>query len=105
MISPPVPLKDARTGASEPDEPLPSRVMRPRRGIGSLGITELWAYRDLLWFLNDDGVCLFLISFEVVDHSEGDGVRGEYSNEWPGVVRPLEWALEDDVTANEALVT
>jgi lipopolysaccharide transport system ATP-binding protein len=36
------------------------------------------------------------VSFQVVDRSEGDGVRGEYSNEWPGVVRPMfEWALDD----------
>jgi lipopolysaccharide transport system ATP-binding protein len=32
------------------------------------------------------------IAFQVVDRSEGDGVRGAYTNEWPGVVRPmLEW--------------
>jgi lipopolysaccharide transport system ATP-binding protein len=37
------------------------------------------------------------VSFQVVDKSEGDGVRGEYANEWPGVVRPwLEWTLTDD---------
>jgi lipopolysaccharide transport system ATP-binding protein len=41
------------------------------------------------------------VSFQVVDRSDGDGVRGEYSNEWPGVVRPmLEWALDDDIAAN-----
>jgi lipopolysaccharide transport system ATP-binding protein len=32
------------------------------------------------------------IAFQVVDRSEGDGVRGVYTNEWPGVVRPmLDW--------------
>jgi lipopolysaccharide transport system ATP-binding protein len=35
------------------------------------------------------------VSFLVVDHSDGDGVRGEYVNEWPGVVRPmLDWTVE-----------
>jgi lipopolysaccharide transport system ATP-binding protein len=35
------------------------------------------------------------VSFHVVDRSTGDGVRGEFANEWPGVVRPmLEWAIE-----------
>jgi len=38
------------------------------------------------------------VSFQVVDKSEGDGVRGPYANEWPGVVRPmLTWELEDEV--------
>jgi lipopolysaccharide transport system ATP-binding protein len=32
------------------------------------------------------------VAFNVVDRTEGDGVRGVYANEWPGVVRPmLEW--------------
>ena len=32
------------------------------------------------------------VSFQVVDRSSGDGVRGEFVNEWPGVVRPMfEW--------------
>ena len=32
------------------------------------------------------------IAFHVVDRSEGDGARGDSTNEWPGVVRPaLEW--------------
>jgi lipopolysaccharide transport system ATP-binding protein len=32
------------------------------------------------------------ISFQVVDHSQGDGARGPYGGEWPGVMRPLlEW--------------
>ena len=35
-------------------------------------------------------------SFQVVDHSQGDGVRGPYSGgRWPGVVRPmLPWKAE-----------
>jgi lipopolysaccharide transport system ATP-binding protein len=34
------------------------------------------------------------VSFHVVDRSEGDGVRGEYANEYPGVVRPmLDWEV------------
>jgi lipopolysaccharide transport system ATP-binding protein len=35
------------------------------------------------------------VAFQVVDRSQGDGVRGPYSNEWPGVVRPmLAWHVE-----------
>lgn len=35
------------------------------------------------------------VSFQVVDRSTGDGVRGEYANEWPGVIRPwLDWHVE-----------
>jgi lipopolysaccharide transport system permease protein len=48
---PTVPLKDTRIGASRLEEALPTRIMRPRRGLGSLGVAELWEYRDLLWFL------------------------------------------------------
>ena len=34
------------------------------------------------------------VSFKVVDHSRGDGVRGEYAGSWPGVLRPmLEWTV------------
>jgi len=36
-----------------------------------------------------------VVSFQVVDRSEGDGVRGEYGGTWPGVLRPmLEWRIE-----------
>jgi lipopolysaccharide transport system ATP-binding protein len=36
-----------------------------------------------------------IVSFQVVDRSEGDGVRGEYGGRWPGVIRPmLEWDAE-----------
>ncbi len=35
------------------------------------------------------------VAFQVVDPSEGDGVRGEWTNHWPGVVRPmLEWTID-----------
>ncbi len=35
------------------------------------------------------------VAFVVVDRSEGDGVRGVYANDFPGVVRPmLEWQVE-----------
>jgi lipopolysaccharide transport system ATP-binding protein len=35
------------------------------------------------------------VAFVIVDRSEGDGVRGVYVNELPGVVRPmLEWHVE-----------
>jgi lipopolysaccharide transport system ATP-binding protein len=34
------------------------------------------------------------IAFQVVDRSEGDGVRGDYSRLWPGVMRPmLDWTV------------
>jgi lipopolysaccharide transport system ATP-binding protein len=34
------------------------------------------------------------IAFQVVDRTEGVGVRGVYANQWPGVVRPmLEWRV------------
>jgi lipopolysaccharide transport system ATP-binding protein len=34
------------------------------------------------------------IAFQIVDRSEGDGVRGEYGTDWPGVVRPmLDWTV------------
>ncbi len=36
-----------------------------------------------------------VVSFQVVDRSEGDGVRGDFGGVWPGVVRPmLEWRIE-----------
>jgi lipopolysaccharide transport system ATP-binding protein len=35
------------------------------------------------------------VAFVVVDRSEGDGVRGVFANEFPGVVRPmLDWDAE-----------
>jgi lipopolysaccharide transport system ATP-binding protein len=35
------------------------------------------------------------IAFQVVDRTEGDGVRGEHAGEWPGVMRPmLDWTVE-----------
>jgi lipopolysaccharide transport system ATP-binding protein len=37
------------------------------------------------------------VAFHIVDRSSGDGVRGEYASEWPGVVRPmLEWRVNFD---------
>jgi lipopolysaccharide transport system ATP-binding protein len=34
------------------------------------------------------------IAFQVVDRTSGDAVRGEFANDWPGVVRPmLEWRV------------
>jgi lipopolysaccharide transport system ATP-binding protein len=37
-----------------------------------------------------------VVSFQAVDHSSGDGARGEYSGaDWPGLVRPfLKWQVE-----------
>ena len=35
------------------------------------------------------------VAFAVVDRSQGTGVRGPYTHEWPGVVRPmLEWHVQ-----------
>jgi lipopolysaccharide transport system ATP-binding protein len=35
------------------------------------------------------------VAFQMVDRSEGDGVRGVFTHEWPGVVRPmLDWDVE-----------
>jgi hypothetical protein len=35
------------------------------------------------------------VAFVVVDRSEGDGVRGAYAQDFPGVVRPmLDWKVE-----------
>jgi lipopolysaccharide transport system ATP-binding protein len=35
------------------------------------------------------------VAFQMVDRSEGEGVRGVFTNEWPGVVRPmLDWNVE-----------
>jgi lipopolysaccharide transport system ATP-binding protein len=35
------------------------------------------------------------VAFQVVDRSEGDAVRGGYTNDWPGVVRPyLDWRVD-----------
>jgi len=37
------------------------------------------------------------VSFQIVDRSEGDGVRGECTLEWAGVVRPmLKWDIETE---------
>jgi len=34
------------------------------------------------------------VSFQVVDRSEGDAVRGVFTGEWPGVIRPmLDWQV------------
>jgi homopolymeric O-antigen transport system ATP-binding protein len=35
------------------------------------------------------------VSVQIVDHSEGDGVRGVFSGSWPGMIRPmLEWEVD-----------
>ncbi len=34
------------------------------------------------------------VSFQIIDQSEGDGVRGESATDWPGVMRPmLDWKI------------
>jgi lipopolysaccharide transport system ATP-binding protein len=41
------------------------------------------------------------VAFQVADRSTGDGVRGEYVGDWPGVVRPmLRWTV-DTVTEED----
>ncbi|HEX7950079.1 MAG TPA: ABC transporter ATP-binding protein [Candidatus Limnocylindrales bacterium] len=40
------------------------------------------------------GVELDAVAFQVVDRTSGEGARGAFSGEWPGVVRPLfEWSI------------
>lgn len=40
------------------------------------------------------------VSFQVADHTTGEGVRGEYTGHWPGVVRPmLDWDVEFEPVA------
>jgi lipopolysaccharide transport system ATP-binding protein len=35
------------------------------------------------------------VAFQVVDRSQGEGVRGAYAGDWPGVVRPMfDWTVE-----------
>jgi lipopolysaccharide transport system ATP-binding protein len=42
-------------------------------------------------------------SFQVVDRSEGDGVRGVHSKRWPGILRPmLEWDVFSDPTSQSS---
>ncbi|MFA5786442.1 MAG: ABC transporter ATP-binding protein [Actinomycetota bacterium] len=39
------------------------------------------------------------VAFQVVDRSEGDGVRGVYAGDWPGVIRPmLDWDVMFDAS-------
>lgn len=39
------------------------------------------------------------VAFQVVDRTSGEGVRGEFANEWLGVVRPmLDWTIEHQDT-------
>lgn len=44
-------LTVAPTPAAEPDAPAPVTVIEPVRGWRSLGLRELWEYRELLYFL------------------------------------------------------
>lgn len=38
------------------------------------------------------------VAFHVADRSEGDGARGDYGADWPGLVRPmLDWRVEHHV--------
>jgi lipopolysaccharide transport system ATP-binding protein len=41
-----------------------------------------------------------VVSFQVVDPSAGDGVRGVFAGHWPGVVRPaLDWRVDQRSTS------
>jgi len=43
------------------------------------------------------------VAFQVIDRSSGDGVRGEYVSDWPGVVRPrFEWTVGRDDSSPES---
>ncbi|HEU5002988.1 MAG TPA: ABC transporter ATP-binding protein [Actinomycetota bacterium] len=43
------------------------------------------------------------VAFQVVDRSVGDGVRGEYVGDWPGVVRPmLDWSVSTETIEVDA---
>ncbi|HET7541381.1 MAG TPA: ABC transporter ATP-binding protein [Polyangiaceae bacterium] len=47
-----------------------------------------------------------VVAFQIVDRSTGDGVRGDFTGRWPGVVRPmLDWkiAAQPDVLVDEHL--
>lgn len=36
-----------------------------------------------------------IVSFSIVDRTEGEGVRGKYAKEWPGLLRPmLDWSIK-----------
>lgn len=43
-----------------------------------------------------------VVAFQAVDRSSGEGVRGEFANDWPGVVRPM---LHWDVERSPSIVT
>jgi lipopolysaccharide transport system ATP-binding protein len=47
------------------------------------------------------------VSFQVVDKSEGDGVRGEHAGaRWPGVIRPLlEWEVFSDAEVDRRVLS
>jgi lipopolysaccharide transport system ATP-binding protein len=54
---------------------------------------------DLVHVLQRD-----VVSFQVADRSDGDGVRGEYGGVWPGVMRPmLEWRVDQPETVGPRL--
>jgi lipopolysaccharide transport system ATP-binding protein len=41
------------------------------------------------------------VAFQIIDQSDGDGVRGEYASDWPGVVRPrFNWTVDRDADSN-----
>ena len=46
------------------------------------------------------------VSFQAVDKSTGNGVRGAYTGPWPGVVRPrLNWEIEHALEAHSGART
>ena len=39
-----------------------------------------------------------VVTFQVVDRTSGEGVRGEFTGDWPGLIRPmLDWTIEFEV--------
>jgi lipopolysaccharide transport system ATP-binding protein len=61
---------------------------------GQLAVNVLLASRrssKVHWIEQD------AVAFHIVDRSQGDGARGYFTNDWPGVVRPkLEWSTTID---------
>ncbi len=43
------------------------------------------------------------VAFQVVDDTQGEGVRADWPSEWPGVMRPmLEWTVETDTEIGQS---
>lgn len=41
-----------------------------------------------------------VVGFTIVDHTDGEGVRGKYAKYWPGFVRPLlDWSIQQSTSS------